>query len=421
MSSTPYKETTPSSALDVLAIRDFRLYEMARLFAITALAMQSVAVGWQVYALTHRPLDLGYTGLVQFLPSVALVLFTGQVADRYDRRKIVMLCYALGLCCALALWWLAGQSLTTPLPIFATLLVLGVARAFEGPAETSMLPHLVPREQMSRALALGMAVWNLSVIIGPAVGGVVLAWAGHVRVVYGLCAALVAMALVCMASLHVRPGRQMAQPMDWANLLAGLRFVFGRKIILGAISLDLFAVLLGGSVALLPIFARDILHVGPRGMGLLRSAPAAGAGLMALMLVWQPLKRRVGRKMFVGVVLFGLCTVVFGLSRNFWLSLGVLGVLGAADMLSVVVRHTLVQTRTPLHLLGRVGTVNMLFIGASNELGEFESGLTAQWWGAPTAVLVGGIGTLLVALLWAWLFRELRQANRFEEEPAAVG
>ncbi|MBF5045914.1 MFS transporter [Aggregicoccus sp. 17bor-14] len=403
----------------VFAHRDFRLYQAARLLLTLGIQMQSVAVGWHVYSLTGRALDLGYVGLAQFLPAVLLSPLTGDTADRFDRRRILLVCYATLSVCALLLFALARMHVPSLGALYAVLVLLGVGRAFLGPAGQSLVPSLVPNAHLASALAWSSSILEIATITGPALGG--LAYGGvEAAGVYLICAALMALATLLIGRMRTRIAHRVSATRSWDRLVAGLRFVWHQKVVLGAISLDLFAVLLGGAVALLPIFAAEILHTGPWGMGLLRSAPAVGAGTMALVLANRPLRRRAGRTMFVCVAVFGLATLTFGLSRNLFLSLGALAVLGAADMVSVVVRSTLVQLATPDEMRGRVSAVNMVFIGASNELGEFESGLTAQWLGAVPAVIVGGLGTLAVVALWAWRFPELRRVNRLEDVTPAT-
>jgi MFS family permease len=291
---------------------------------------------------------------------------------------------------------------------------LGTIRAFSGPAGQALMPNLVPRDQLERAVALGSSNWQLAMIAGPSLGGVLYAATGHAYVVYGCCAVLAGIAACTIFMLGPIAVKRSTEPPSWKTLLAGIRYVRSNKPILGSISLDLFAVLLGGAVALLPIFARDILHIGAWGLGVLRSAPAIGAAVVALVVAWSPVKRHAGKAMFACVLLFGIATIVFGVSKNFALSLVALITLGAADMVSVVIRSTLIQMHTPDEMRGRVSAVNMVFIGASNELGEFESGLTAAWFGPMPAVVIGGIGTCIVVVVWSALFPELRDVDRMD-------
>ncbi|HYO97676.1 MAG TPA: MFS transporter [Polyangiaceae bacterium] len=392
--------------------RDFRWFQAARGVGVSAYQMQSVAIGWQVYALTGNALDLGFVGLAQFLPAVLLSLFTGHVADRYDRRQVILACYALLACASLTLALV--MSLPRPsLPwVYCILTVVGCARAFSGPASQALMPNLVPPQHFTNAVAWSSGLFHVAVVLGPALGGLGYGVLGPVRL-FVLCGLLELGALLLLHRVTPRPSRQ-ALGRSFADLLAGLRFVWRQKLVLGAISLDLFAVLLGGAVALLPIFARDILHVGPAGLGVLRSAPAFGATLVALVLAFHPLRQRAGAALLGCVGIFGVATIGFGLSRSFLLSLTLLAIAGAADMVSVYIRHTLVQLNTPDVMRGRVAAVNLVFIGASNELGEFESGLTAAWLGAVPAVLLGGAGTCLIVVLWVFLFPELARTSRLD-------
>jgi len=393
------------------AHREFRLFIGARFLSMVAAQMINVAVGWQVYAATHEPLDLGYVGLAQFVPAIGLSLVTGHVADRFDRRRVAMVCNVVTIAASVALFLLA-RGAAPVWPIYAVLLVIGTARAFAAPAQQALLPHLVPSETFGNAVALSSSIWSVGMIVGPAAGGLVYGLLESPVPVYAACAATYLCALLLLTSMRVRTGRMEKRATSWATVLAGIRYVWANKIVLGAISLDLFAVLLGGAVALLPMFARDILAIGPRGLGVLRSAPAVGAAAMAAFLAYKPLERRAGPVMFACVALFGAATIAFGLSRSFALSLAALFVVGASDMVSVFVRQQLVLLATPEEMRGRVTAVNMVFIGASNELGEFESGVTAQWLGAVRAVVVGGVGTLVVVATWCALFPALRKVDR---------
>ncbi len=406
-------------AFEVLRHTAFVRYLSARLLATLAAQIQTVAVGWQVYEITRDPLDLGLVGLSQFLPFVLLILPAGHFADRHDRRRIVTLCYATETLCASMLLLFTLYEITSPLPVFGAMTLLGCARAFSMPTGQALLPNLVPPADFSRAVALNSSVFQISTIAGPALGGVIyLAGPTVVYTFVGLLAAI-ATALMMRVRAPVAPVRS-AEPRGLATLLSGLRFVKSRPTVLGAISLDLFAVLFGGATALLPIFAADVLHIGPTGLGVLRTAPGIGAALCALWLAFHPITRHVGYWMFGGVFIFGGATLVFGLSTSFWISLIALTLLGAGDMVSVYVRHLLVQLETPDAIRGRVSAVNAVFIGASNELGEFESGLTAKWWGATRAVVIGGIATLVVTGLWARLFPVLWKMQTFPN-PLADG
>jgi MFS family permease len=375
-----------------------------------AVQVQNVAVGWLVYDITRDPLALGLVGLATFLPAVGLALVTGHVADRHDRRRILVACYALTTLTALGLLACAWLRPAGTWIIYALVLAFGVTRAFANPAGQALLPNLVPREELGHAIAWGSGVWQTATIVGPALGGLLYVF-GEVAA-FGTAAACFVATAALFAALRHRAVEAAPGGTDWATLLAGLRFIRSRPAIFGAISLDLFAVLLGGATALLPVFARDILHVGPTGLGLLRSMPAVGALVVALVLAWRPLERHAGRRMFQAVAVFGVATIAFGLSTSFPLSLACLFVLGAADMVSVVVRQTLVQVETPDGMRGRVAAVNSVFIGASNELGEFESGAVAALIGTVPAVVVGGAGTILVAALWSRWFPALRDRDR---------
>jgi MFS family permease len=392
--------------------RDFRLFQAGRALSIIGTEMQAVAVGWQVFEITKRPLDLGYVGLVQFLPGILLAIPAGHAADRFDRRAVLLSCYVSYALCSVLLFLQAAHSRASVLPIFTILLLVGITRAFSGPASQALVPQLVPEEHFSNAVAWGASIFQIATVLGPALGGLIYGIFKGAHAVYGAAACMYAAAFLFVLMMHLRTGRMEKKGVSIETLLAGFRYVWNEKIILGSISLDLFAVLLGGAVALLPVYAQDILHIGPRGLGLLRSMPAAGAALMAVLLAYRPLRRRSGLLMFFGVAIFGASTVIFGLSHSVALSLVALFVLGASDMVSVVVRSTLVQIATPPAMRGRVSAVNLLFIGASNEFGQFESGLTAQWLGAVPAVVAGGVGTLIVVGLWSWLFPQLRNLDR---------
>lgn len=400
------------SESSLLRYRKFTLFLAARLLSIVAVQMQSVAVGWQVYAITADPLDLGLIGLVQFAPFVPLVLVAGQAADQFDRRRILMACYAVQMLCGLLLIGFTGSGMRAVWPVFAVMALYGSARAFMMPAGQAVVVNLVPPERFGQALALHTAVFQVGMVTGPVAGG--LLYLAGPTVVYATVAALLAIAGLLMLAIgrgSRDPGRR--PPPSGAGLLEGLRFVRSRPAILGAISLDLFAVLFGGATALLPAYANDVLRVGPSGLGFLRTAPGFGAICTGLLLAYRPITRRVGLWMFGGVALFGAGAVVLGLSRSYALALFVLALMGAGDMVSVYVRHLLVQVETPDAIRGRVSAVNSVFIGASNELGEFESGLTAAWFGLVPAILVGGGATLAVVLIWMRVFPALRTMDEF--------
>ena len=410
-SSDPPKYS-PFAALEH---RDFRFYAAARFLATVAVQMQSLAVGFQVYALTHRKIDLAYVGLAQFLPIISLSIVAGQLADRVDRRAILMACDIVFAGCAVALFVLARSPAPSLAAILTVLALLGAARAFYGPAGSSLLPSLVPREHFPNAVTWQSTLWEIAAIGGPSLGGAVYGIAGAPAPVYLTCAIVLVIAGVLVLGIRNKGDRLDRKPATLATALAGVRYVMSHKILLGCISLDFFAVFLGGASALLPVFATDILEVGPRGLGVLRAAPAVGAGLTAILLAFRPLSGRSGAKMLTAVGVFGVATIVFGLSHSFLLSVAALAITGAADMVSVVVRSTLIQQATPPEMRGRVSAVNLMFIGASNELGEFESGTVAEALGAVPAVLFGGAGTIVVVLLWAFNFPQIRQVDRLED------
>jgi MFS family permease len=377
-----------------------------------AYEMQAVAIGWQVYDLTGSALALGFIGLAQFVPGLAFGLFAGHIADHFDRRRVVRFCQTVeaSVLALLALGSAAG-ALTIP-GILAAVFVLGAVRATEATTIHALLPQLVAAALIPRAAAGSASANQAAIILGPALGGIAYGFCGSTA--YALSAAMFFSASVLVARISVALPPPAREKPSLGSLLSGLVFVRTRPEILGAISLDLVAVLLGGATALLPIYARDILVTGPWGLGLLRSAPAVGALSASLFLARHPLRRRVGRTMFAAVIAFGLATIVFALSTSFLLSLAVLAVLGASDAVSVVIRFSLVQVETPDPLRGRVSAINSMFIGASNTLGAFESGVTAAWFGTVPAVLLGGIGTIVVAFLWMRLFPALRRVDRLE-------
>jgi len=397
-----------------LRYRGFVLYLASQLFATFASQIVTVAVGWQLYALTGDPLDLGIAGLVEFAPAILLVLLTGQVADRFDRRFVVVVCVAGETLCVAGLLLFTVLGGEKAWHIFLILLGFGLARAFWAPAERALLPNLLPPEVLGRAIALSSSAWQLAAIAGPAVGGLLYGLAAEAA--YGTAAGMLVVSAVLTAMIARPPRRLDREPTDWQTLSAGFRYVWREKVVLGAISLDLFAVLLGGAVALLPVYASDILHVGPVGLGLLRAAPGVGAVLMAAYLTRWPIEHRAGAVMLVCVAVFGAATLVFGISVTPWLSIAALTVMGATDMVSVYVRETLIQLRTPDALRGRVNAVNMMFIGASNEVGAFRAGSVAALFGAVPAVVMGGVGSILIAALWARLFPDLRRVDRLAGE-----
>ena len=393
--------------------RDFRLFSGGRLLGGLALQMQNVALGWFVYDLTRSPLALGFVGLATFLPAVACSLITGHVADAYDRRIIVTVANGVLALAAGGLVLLARAEAPTVAPVYALAVLIGTARAFGNPASQALLPTLVPRKVFGNAIAWNASIWQTASVSGPAVGGLLYVFGP--ATVFGAVALCFALTAAMTVLLTARPGSAARTRVSWSSLVAGFGFIRSRPVILGAISLDLAAVLLGGATALLPIFAQDVLHVGPLGLGLLRSMPAAGGILMAILLAHRPLARRAGRRMLWAVALFGLAIVGFGLSTHLAVSMACLFVAGGADMVSVYVRQTLVQGDTPDDMRGRVAAVNTVFIGASNELGEFESGAVAALIGAVPAAVVGGVGTVLVAFAWSRLFPALRDRDRLIE------
>lgn len=390
--------------------RPFLAFWLARVFTASGFQMLTVAIGWHLYQLTGNVLDLGLVGLVEFAPRVLFMLHTGHVADRYDRRKVAALCQSLQGLIALALAVGSATDNVTRELIFALAFLLGASRSFEMPATQALLPNVVPAGLFPRAVAASASATQSATIVAPAVGGFLYAFGS--MWVYGPTVALYAIACVLTLSLQARGQVAQRGRASIESLLAGIRFIRSRPDILGAISLDLFAVSLGGATALLPVFAKDILLTGPMGLGLLRSAPAVGALLMSLWLARFPFQRNVGRTMFIAVGVFGVATIAFGLSTSFWFSLAVLVVLGAADMISMVIRSSFVQLETPDEMRGRVSAVNGLFIGASNQLGEFESGVTAHWFGTVPAVVLGGVGTLVVTGVWIKLFPTLAKRDR---------
>ena len=387
-----------------------RYYLTSRVLTTLSSEMQAVAVAWQVYGLTHRPLDLGLVGLAQFLPAVLLFPVTGHTADRFERKRILQICYAGFALCSLLLLGLTRYGVTSVLPVYVVLLLNGTMRAFSGPASQAFLPSLVSEADFPNAVAWNLSSFQASSIAGPVVGGLLYGWTASPTLVYASAAIQYVIALFLLAAIRTRVVESARRAASIRMALEGVRYIWRNKLILGALSLDLFAVLLGGAVALLPVYAREILKIGPTGLGILRSAPGAGAVIIALVVAHRPM-RRAGLAMFWGVAGFGLFTVVFGLSRNLAVSLIALALLGACDTVSVIVRHTLVQLATPDDMRGRVSAVNMVFIGASNEVGQFESGITAQWLGAVPAVVLGGLGTLAIVALWAWRFPALRHVK----------
>ena len=404
----------PASAGALLTQRSFLLFLLSRSLSRFSSQIGAVAIGWQIYELTGSALDLGMVGLVQFLPTALLVFVAGHAADRYERKRVMQACQLVEALTALFLSWGSYAGWLTEVHIFIATAVLGTAGAFESPATAALLPLIAPAGSLQRATALSSGSAQIATITGPALGG--LAYAVSPALAYGV------MMLFWLFGMAFAGAIRLTQPAEpkpkeqatSADLFAGVRFIRGNPAILGTISLDLFAVLFGGVTALLPIYARDILQTGPLGLGILRAAPAAGALLMTAMLARHAISRRVGMRMFQAVIIFGVATLVFAISHWMWLSLLALAILGAADTVSVVIRFSLVQLATPNEMRGRVGAVNFLFINASNQLGQFESGVTAALFGTIPAAVLGGVATVAVALLWMRLFPTLRDVERLE-------
>ncbi len=412
MSNGPATQTeTTTDARAAFRYPAFLKFQAARFFIVVATEMQAVAVGWQVYEITKRPLDLGLVGLAQFLPGIVLFLVSGHVADRFNRRNLLILCdlgFATCFALLLAITLRGAVSITA---VFAVLVLLGVVRSFNGPVSRAMLPHLVPPEHFAGSVAWASSIFQAATILGPILGGLIYAFARGPVAVYACAALATGVAIALTLQLPAQEKERARPAANLSTVFEGFRYIWREKLILGSISLDLFAVLLGGAVALLPVYAREILNAGPWALGILRSAPGVGAGIMAIAIAHRPLRNRAGATMLWCVAGFGLCTVVFGVSRSFAISLAALFLVGATDMVSVIVRATLIQVKTPDEMRGRVNAVDMIFIGASNELGQFESGITAQWFGAVPAVILGGIGAIAVTGLWAWMFPQLRKVN----------
>jgi MFS family permease len=389
----------------------YRLYWIARFLLVFAIQVLSVSVGWQIYDQTRDPFLLGLVGLVQFLPAPLLVLVTGSVADRFNRRIIMATCMAVEAVCALALLTILHQGLTAVWPVYVVLLVFGIARAFMGPAVQSLMANLVPQTALANAIALNSSSFQVATIIGPTAGGLLYGISSELAYVVSILFFLSAGVLTLLIP---KPEKRASQPVTTEALFAGFRYIWSQPIVLGALSLDMIAVMLGGAIALLPVFARDILDVGPWGLGALRSSVGIGALLMSLWLINNPVRDHAGLTMFAAVAVYGLAIVVFGMSTLVWLSVLALVVMGAADMVSVFIRQTLIQLKTPDDLRGRVSAVNMTFIGASNELGEFRAGTMAAGFGAVPAVVIGGVGALLTAVVWARMFPDLRNVRHLD-------
>jgi len=398
--------------------RDLYFFVTSRFIGTLAIQVQSVAIGWQIYDMERTPLALGLVGLCQFLPMFLLTLPAGDITDRFNQRRVYSLAAGLQALCSALFLLLSIFRPHTAWMYYVVLVLFGAARGFAGPSGSSLLPFLVPPERFSKAMAFSSSFFTAATISGPALGGF-LYGLGPVHV-YSICIlGFVGAALIVARLGGRRFVPEQTQASRYARVAEGVKFVRSRPVVLGAISLDLFAVLLGGAVALLPVYAKEILVTGPWGLGLLRSAPGIGAAVMALLIAYKPIRRRAGATMLWCVAGFGVFTVVFGLSRNIVLSMISLFFVGAADMVSVVVRGVLIQIETPDEMRGRVNAVDMIFIGASNELGEFESGFAAQWFGAVPAVVLGGIGAIVVTVLWAWIFPELRRADSLNRAGSA--
>jgi MFS family permease len=391
---------------------NFRYYMAARCLITAASEMQAVAVGWQVFGITHRPLDLGLVGLLQFLPGILLFLPAGHTADHVARKRIIAWTYAGFALCSALLFTLTLHGISQAWPIFGVMVWNGVVRAFNGPASQSFLVLIVPQEHFQGAVSWASSMFQISVIVGPTIGGLLYGFTGTPLPVYATAMTGYLAAIALISRLNIQTTSRPRVPVSMETLFSGLRFIWNHPLILGAMSLDLFAVLLGGATALLPVYARDILHVGAQGLGVLRGSPAIGAVAMAIAVAHWPPRKHAGAAMLSGVAGFGLAIILFGLSRNFWLSVAALAFSGAADMVSVIVRHTLIQLDTPDEMRGRVSAVNVVFIGASNEVGQFESGITAQWFGAVPSVVLGGLGTIAVVLAWTRVFPALRRFHQ---------
>jgi MFS family permease len=400
------------SASSLLQQRPFVLFCMARLFSTIGYQMLAVAIGWQVYELTNSAFDLGLVGLIQFVPAVVLTLMIGHAADRYDRRLIVRTAHGVYALAAVMITAALLAGVLTRDLLFGAVFLIGCARAFESPTAHALAPTLVPGPLVPRAVAAWTSANQTAIICGPALGGLI--YTISPMLVGALCLVFFTASITLITFVRAKGPVANREPPTFASVLAGFEYIRTRRRLLGVITLDLFVVLLGGATALLPIYARDILAVGPIGLGLLRSAPAAGALITSIVLSRYPVERHIGRKMFAVVAIYGMATIIFALSTSFPLSLLVLAMLGASDAVSIVIRFSLVQIETPDDKRGRVSAINYLFVGSSNTLGEFESGTVAAWLGAVPSVLVGGFGSLLIAGIWMLLFPDLRRIDRFE-------
>jgi len=406
----PATNTKQGSARAVFGIRSYKNFWIARVCSAMAYQIVGVAVGWQLYAITKSTFALGMIGLTQFLPLLLLVLIVGHVADKVRRQSILAVCRAVEALTTLALAVATYLHHLSPLGIFTGVAIIGAARAFENPSTQAMVTTVVPEELAPSAIAWSSSANQTASIIGPALGGFL--YVAGPQVPYMTCGALFVLASLLSVTVQLWPGTAAKSPNTATSIFSGVHYIREHKNILGSISLDLFAVLFGGATALLPVYAQDILHTGPWGLGLLRLSPAIGALTTSIILAHHPIRRNAGLRMFFAVIIFGLATIAFALSRSIWLSMAVLAVLGSADVVSVVIRSTLVQLETPNEMRGRVSAVNVLFIGTSNQLGEFESGITASWFGLIPATILGGVGSIFVAVLWMRLFPGLRKLDR---------
>jgi MFS family permease len=423
LAAKPVSAHASESRLGIFALPDFRYFWLARFLSVLANQMLVIAVGFQVYDIARSDFGMsipeaawqvGLIGLAQFLPLFALALPAGYIADRFDRRWIARGCLTLQLVTVALLAWFLSSDPHQLWPVYPILALLGVERAFIGPALTALAPNLVPRDKLPTAIAWNSTAWQVGAVVGPALGGYL--YAAGPDIVYGLCLILFALALAALCLIKPVPLPPPPPETPWQAVRAGIAYVRQQRIILGAISLDLFAVLLGGATAMLPVFARDILQVGSEGLGHMRAAPAVGAVIVALVLARYPLRRNVGWWMFGAVAVFGAATIAFGLSQLYWLSLVALVILGGADMVSVYVRQSLIQIHTPDAMRGRVASVSTLFISASNELGEFQSGVMARVLGAVGSVVFGGAGAIAVTAIWVKLFPDLAKADRLDKD-----
>lgn len=396
----------------LLSQKNFRHFILSRFLVLISGPMVNLAMGQYIFELTHKALYLGYIGLSLFLPKILFSIYAGHLADQKNRRKILLITRSAQIFLTIILIALVMIPHPPLWTLYLTLFGMGSVYAFDGPANQSILPSLIPLEHLTRAVAWNSSAMQVGFIAGPALAGWLYATRGQVTDVLWIVTAIRIFSLLTFLPMKYKEEIRQAVATSWDTVLAGLRFVFQKKIIFGAISLDLFAVLLGGAVALLPIYANEILKVGPSGLGMLRAAPGLGATLMAIILTRLPPLQKAGKTMLACVAIFGVFTIFFGISKNYHWSLLCLFILGAADMVSVVVRGVLVQTQTPDHMRGRVNAVNLIFIGASNELGEFESGITASWFGVVPSVIIGGLGTLAVVALWTWRFPDLRNYKK---------